>query len=198
MSCSLSVYDFPPLPSTAARKPLTAQSCKNDRIVVKRSRKKLEVEQEVEASMEAVNKNPVFQVPDQTITVCFPQMMKIPIEIREMIWEAAMRESTYLSEFRLSWGERSLMVRSHLVDSVQIRSCNTDGDPLCPSFLPTLCQIPALREETLPVFIRSSTFMIGSFPGNTFFQSFLSSIADGMAHVRHLQFDNFDWFPEGV
>jgi len=122
------------------------------------------------------------------LTFEFIRMLKIPLEIRESIWEWTMRKEIYLSE------SRRKNHAFHLKDAVAIRGYDT-SDPKHPRFLPSICHV---AEEAIPVFIRNSTFMIASYNGNQFFRKFLETVPNGVGHVRSLRFEFFDCFPEGV
>jgi hypothetical protein len=108
-------------------------------------------------------------------------LIKLPVEVREMIWEAHMQASGVFDTSRIN-----------IRDFVKI-----DDNPERPQFLPALCSMSPLTEaEIIGVFMRNSKFMIASIFDNAFFRKFVASVPNGPAHVRELHFDFFHWFPD--
>ncbi|KAF1963787.1 hypothetical protein CC80DRAFT_541694 [Byssothecium circinans] len=107
---------------------------------------------------------------------------KLPLEIRERIWEEAMRDERYIAK-----------------QHVEFRHME-NGTGKTPRFLPQYIHVCKQAMETITaVSIRKSTFMIASVGGNGYFQKFLDSVpGNGRTHVRALQFDYFDYFPPNI
>ncbi|KAF2246891.1 hypothetical protein BU26DRAFT_488295 [Trematosphaeria pertusa] len=116
--------------------------------------------------------------------------MQLPIEIREMIWEEAIRGMRYLIDStRGRYGHHSL-------DAVEIRQYD-EGREHRPRFLPSVCLVSkSTMAEAVAVFIRNSTFMVSSIGGNRFLEAFLTR-HNSFPNIRSLRFDFFDCFPEG-
>ena len=115
----------------------------------------------------------------------------LPVELRQMIWENAMRGEEYVADSRYYTLDR------HLIDPVQIRNYHT-GRIERPKFLPSVCFLmKGTMLEVTHVFIEKSTFMVASYPGNCYLQDWLKTV-QGMGRVRSLQFDFFDCFPSNI
>jgi hypothetical protein len=110
------------------------------------------------------------------------EFLKLPAEIRELIWEAFMYEDETLD--------------GH--SRVHIRNCiNCGCHPHSPHFIHDIVKVSKeTRNEIIAVQMRNSRFMIASERDNNFFRRFIASAHDGPKHVRELYFDNFDYFPD--
>lgn len=139
----------------------------------------------------AVNSKEYPRLPSQMLVDYIESEGKLPVEIRNMIWEDAMRGERYLADSRYhTWDE-------HLIDPVQIRNYHTNRVAR-PKFLPSICFLmKGTMLEATHVFIEKSTFMVASYPGNQYLQDWLNTV-DGMSRVRSLQFDFFDCFPANI
>lgn len=107
-------------------------------------------------------------------------LVKLPLEIREMIWEAYMRAHGIFMIYRI-----------YIRDSVRM----TD-DPVRPRFLPPLRTISnSTWDKIIGVFMRNSPTMITSIHDNVYFRKLIAGIENGPAHVRELHFEYFGFFP---
>jgi hypothetical protein len=114
---------------------------------------------------------------------CFRQFGQLPVEIRELIWEARMRADDKLNPSLDGTISRQWVFR--------------EADARNPRFLPRLCYVSkSMRDEITGVYMRNSIFVIPSIAGNTFFGEFIASVKMGSSHVRQLFFPNFNFFPD--
>lgn len=107
-------------------------------------------------------------------------IMKFPLELREMIWAAAMLPETKYGIRVRRW---------------------TDGPATRPGFYPPCLWVSKqIHEEMVPVFIRNATFEMCSIADNEYLREVLDAIphGNGRALVRSLRFCFFDCFPQGL
>lgn len=106
---------------------------------------------------------------------------QLPLEIREIILEHAMRAG------------------GHLDKKVDVEECRMQStNTIHPVFLPAVCWASkAMYAEATPVFIRYRTWIIRSKEANEFFTAFLENIPEdkGFKAVKHMWFTSFHWFP---
>ncbi|OAG03384.1 uncharacterized protein CC84DRAFT_1248322 [Paraphaeosphaeria sporulosa] len=123
---------------------------------------------------------------------------KLPQEIREAIWEMAMRGGKYKADARVHWYFGATINR-HLKDPVQRRRFY-DARIERPNFYsPTLLPHQADIPRDVRCIIRCSKVMVASFPANQYLRAWLATVPHGgLRHVRHLQFDFFGYFPTNI
>ncbi|EAT89740.1 hypothetical protein HBH56_018940 [Parastagonospora nodorum] len=107
-------------------------------------------------------------------------LFEFPPEVRELVWEAAMRAGGTFSN--------GIHLRSHVYRR---------EEPDRPSFLPRVCFLSrSTRDETVAVFMRNASYIIASIHDNVFLRKFIASVPGGQLNIRELSFRNFDFFPE--
>jgi hypothetical protein len=126
----------------------------------------------------------------------FKPFLDLPYELRQNIWDLAMRAEEHSSSSGGYW--RSF----HLEDRLEVRNYmrnNTVGtSPHNPSFLPKACRVSKFtQKETLEVFLHGKMFQVCAIRQNRFMHSLLGLAPAGFESVRRLQFAFFDCFPAG-
>jgi hypothetical protein len=105
-------------------------------------------------------------------------LMKLPFEIRECIYEAVMESEGLLEH------------------EVRVRHFVNESHPQFPGFLPQLSHVSeAVRCEVAAVCLRKTRFVLGDITAFAFFTQFLESIPHnrGFKAVRNLTFEDFRW-----
>ncbi|KAF9691493.1 hypothetical protein EKO04_010237 [Ascochyta lentis] len=112
------------------------------------------------------------------------RFMELPSEIRETIWDIAVRNEPYVV---------AGTYKRYFTHPIELRKYNTSDAGVFP-FLPAVCRLSReTRVEAIHVFLRASTFFVCSYPENQFLTAFLS-MHDGYRSVRGLHFDFFDFY----
>ena len=126
----------------------------------------------------------------------FHRFMDLPLELREVIWEYAMRGTPYLvARGQYLWA--SDKYAQYLVSPVEIREfLKRQSNVARPSFLPSICRLSkSTMGETIRVYIRGSTFMVASIHDNRFLDAFVQTVDKGYEAIRSIHFAFFDCFP---
>jgi hypothetical protein len=137
---------------------------------------------------------PEAERPDVAVALpSFDRFLELPIEIREVIWEFAMR-GTFNPITRSKYNNRG-----YLITPIEIRDYKgLPNDAARPFFLPSVCRVSRLTmSETIGVFVRGSEFLIASFIDNRFLDRFLQTMSKGYEAIRSVHFAFFDCFPSG-
>ena len=117
--------------------------------------------------------------------------MRLPPELRLIIWYGAIRWESYALPHAYSCSRR------YLESNIDIREYVKYGDDYeYPMFLHSLYSLSKeTAEEIVAVVIENSTFMVASFADNTFLQAFLGAVPGRLQLCRQLNFDYFGRFP---
>jgi len=104
-------------------------------------------------------------------------LMRLPLELREKVYEEVMRNEQVLD--KIMWLTRY-----------------TNNNTIFPSFLPMVCfASKGVLEEATPVYIRNTEFVVNSITTNRFLTAFLESVPNRYDGVKRLSFPWFDCFP---
>ncbi|KAF1915768.1 hypothetical protein BDU57DRAFT_450389 [Ampelomyces quisqualis] len=148
---------------------------------------------ETEASTVKGIERPTFT---ETSTVAVPlpsfsRFMDFPVELREMIWDRAMRGTVHPANML---GNK---FAEYLVTPVEIREfLKTTNNTERPNFLPPLCRISkSTKNETIGVYLRGSKFMVASFLDNRLLDGFLQTAPKAYEAIRSIHFAFFDCYP---
>jgi hypothetical protein len=119
----------------------------------------------------------------EVLVMRFRPFLQLPVEIRELVWEASMRADNN--------------IRPSPDASMHVYWVYPGNGSMNPHFLPQVCLVSkSMRDETIGVFMRNTMFAIPSIVGNQFFRQLIATVKDGSKHVRALFFPNFDFFPD--
>jgi hypothetical protein len=199
----LNIDDFPELPSVITTPPFVAN---RTGVVTFPHDDQEEIREHLEGYMQPytnsaigveinVATNVAVATVEEAPLPTFDHFMDLPVEIREMIWEIAMRGSVHLVKRANSKYARCL------VDPVEIREFTRQGaknNIERPNFLPPMCRLSkSTMLETIGVYVRNSTFMIASIHDNCLLDGFLQTVSRGFETIRSIHFAFFDCFPNG-
>ncbi|KAF2648415.1 hypothetical protein K491DRAFT_684717 [Lophiostoma macrostomum CBS 122681] len=111
----------------------------------------------------------------------FLRFLELPLEIREQVFEDAMRAGGHLDR---------------RVDVWEFQNCFTSVE--WTAWLPAVCWASKkTRIEAAPVYIRNVHWVIRRIEANRYFTQFLETIPDdkGILAAQHMCFTSFHWFP---
>ncbi|KAF2703851.1 hypothetical protein K504DRAFT_507761 [Pleomassaria siparia CBS 279.74] len=111
----------------------------------------------------------------------FKRFQRLPLELREMIYEAAM------------WDDGHFEVPLRVITQVY-----ENRKPAFPSFLPAICRVSKqCRIEATVVYVRNATFIVNRKEANEFLTAFLESIphGKGFRNMKQIMLPSFHMFP---
>lgn len=124
----------------------------------------------------------------------FPRFMDLAVEIREMIWEHAMRGTLHIADLH---GEMRVF---HLETPVEIREfIRIPNNTERPNFLPAMCRTSKLTmQESIGVYIRCSHFMVASIHDDGMLDGFLQTVDHCYETIQSIHLPSSAVFPRDL
>lgn len=123
----------------------------------------------------------------------FPQFMQMPGELRDMVWDGAIRGVDHATiKFRDKFAK-------YLVTLVEIRNFlqgGVENNLERPNFLPPLCRLSkSTVDETIGVYLRGSTLIMATIHDIELLDGILKIVPGSCGKIRLIHFTFFDCFP---